>query len=255
MRTLPSFAPLLASHEELRAAIRSRDHRRRWNQLLRHPLRTVANRLWERRLPAYQSDFEAYPGWPDDIREKWNRLPEGFITSFSLKPDSAHWLYELIRNNDFQCIVECGCGISSAVIALAIGLRPCRFISLEQDEHWMELTRATLSNLGLDGRVQLVHAPMRSISFAGREFQAHDAGALGETKINLLLIDAPPAEIGRAGVVPMLGGNLQKHALVLLDDAARTGEGECVRMWAAEGRVEIQTFVPIGTGMAVLNAV
>ena len=251
---LPPFAPLLATHEELRQAIHILDRRKRWQKLSRHPLRTVVNRLAGPKMPACQPDFVAYCGWSNEVRTELKKVPGGFITSYSLQPDSAHWLYELVRSNDFQCIIECGCGISSVAIALGIGRRPIRFLSLEHDGQWLQLTKATLAALGLANRVELVQAPLSVVAFGGRDYQAHSAEKLGEARADLLLIDAPPTTTGRAGVLPRMSGNLKTDALVVLDDAAREGERDCVQKWTAETGITLRGYLPLGTGLAVLTA-
>lgn len=250
---LPSFAPLLASHEELQQAIQARNLHKRLQKLIRHPLRTVVNHLAGQRLPVFQPDFIGYSAWPDDVRLELQKLPSDFITSYSLKPDSAHWLYELVKSNDFECIIECGCGISSVIIALAIGRRPIRFLSLEHDAHWLQSTCSALTNVELDHRVTVVHAPLYTMSFAKCEFKAHSPEQLLKMEADLLLIDAPPSSVGRTGVLPALATRLASGACVILDDAARCPEAESVRMWQKEGLLKKPKFVALGTGLAVAH--
>jgi predicted O-methyltransferase YrrM len=250
---LPASCPLLLRHEELIASLRKADRRARWGRLLRHPLHTLTNRIGWTKVSPLQPDFIAHRGWPIQVHRALRKLPPQFITGYSLEVESARWLYNLIRDNPLNCIVECGCGISTVILALAIADRPVRFYSLEHDATWLNITQTALDVLGLAGRVTLLHAPLKAISFAGCVYQAPTPPVLEGCKADLLFIDAPAGHVGRGGTLPMMLSALAPHALAVLDDANRLEEAKCVSNWVHQGLAAFKGFVPLGFGLALME--
>ncbi len=251
---LPKGWSLVRSHEELVRRVRHRALRARLWRLLRNPVRPALNRMGFPQPPGWQSDFIRFRKWPADVRRQLERLPRDFVTFYSLLPDSAYFLYEVVRQGEFQTIVECGCGISTVIIGLALGNRSDRFLSLEHEACWLQATRDALVRAGLSGRVELHHAPLKPVGFGGQVWQAHDDAALLSNEAGLLLVDAPPGGVGRMGVLPRLASHLQPGALVLLDDASRPAESACVSAWVREGLASLGGYLPVGTGIAILRA-
>ncbi len=244
---------LVSTHTELTRALWEHKRSGRWRRVLRQPHRSLLNRLGYCVERQWQEEFVTYPDWPEDVRSRLGSLPENFITGASLQPDIACKLYELVRDAHCEKIVECGSGVSTIIIALAIGDRPITFVSLEESEHWMETTKRALVAFDVLDRVQLVHSPLTPIEFNGKRIEAHDDSAIANGKADILLVDAPPAKVGRMGVLPRMMKHLRPGALVLLDDAVRGGEEECVRAWVNNGLASLEGYLPLGTGTAVLK--
>jgi len=241
------------THEELRANLLQTKRNGRWRRVLRNPYRSVRQRLGMQVQSHWQEEFIGFPRWPKEVRERLKNLPQDFITIASIQPDIACHLYEAVRDGNCRGIMECGSGVSSVVIALAIGERDIRFVSLEESEFWIDRTRNALRALGLEKRVELKHAPLAEIPFDGRTVRAHSESGLSEFKADLLLVDAPPADVGRIGVLPKMANYLRPGAAVLLDDAARLGEEECVEAWTRCGLAKLEGYLALGTGLAILR--
>jgi hypothetical protein len=244
---------MLRSHEQLVRVLK-------WNRFRQAPLRCVLKRLG---IPVPAIDYAALiqqtDGWPQEVRSTLSRYPDGFLTDWSFAADSALWLFERVRAGRYQTIVECGSGLTSVVIALAIKSRPCRdeavtFVSLEHDERWLETNAAVLSSLQLDHLVNSIHAPLVEFPCGGSLLYTYDMSVLPSKDIDLLLVDGPPFACGREAVVPAILDRLSDRALVLLDDAGRTKEANCVRQWTQSGWLQLQGFLPLGHGLAILTA-
>lgn len=268
--------PLLSTHEELVVACHRLSKKARWGRLLRNPPRAILDCLgtprpadWQTNFLGYagailnclgtlrpaewQTNFLAYTGWSREVRDQLRVLPDGFITNYSLEPDTACWLYSVVRKGTFQNILECGCGISTVIVALAIEDRPTRFFSLEHDALWLKHTHRALELLGLSSRVALHHAPLETVHFSDEACQAHSCTALPPVQADLLLIDGPPGiVVGRAGVLPQLAPHVRSGALVILDDARRLGEEKCVQSWVKAQLAILKGYLAKGQGIAVL---
>ena len=247
------ISPLVPSHAELTRAIWQMKRSGRWQRAIQQPYRSLLNLLGRYAERQWQEEFLGYPGWPQDIRTQLNKLPEKFITIASIQPDIACRLFELLREARCEVIVECGSGISTIIIALAIGKRPITFISLEESEHWLGITRKALQEFGLLDRVRLIHSALTPIEVNGKKTEAHDDSAVANHQVDVLLVDAPPARVGRMGVLPRMAKHLRPGALVLLDDAARDGEEECVQTWVKKDLASLEGYLALGTGLAVLR--
>jgi len=249
----PEVRPLVPTHAELIRALWEHKRSGRWGRAFRQPHRVLLNRLGYSVERQWQEEFVSYAGWPKNVRSRLGCLPDNFITGASLKPDIACRLYELVRDTHCEKIVECGSGISTIIIALAIGDRSITFVSLEESEHWLEITKRALMAFDVLDRVQLVYSPLTPIEFNGKRIKAHDDSAIANGNADVLLVDAPPAKVGRMGVLPRMTKHLRPGALVLLDDAVRGGEEECVRAWVDNGLANLEGYLALGTGMAVLK--
>jgi predicted O-methyltransferase YrrM len=128
-----------------------------------------------------------------------------------------------------------------------------RLISLEHDEHWLSRSHGAVERTGLADRVELVHAPLTPVPRDGNIYLAHEYRAIRGLQVDLLFVDAPPGRIGRRGTLPRLRPHLQRGALVILDDAARIDEQECIRAWIREGLVRFRGYVAVGRGLAILE--
>lgn len=75
--------------------------------------------------------------------------------------------------------------------------------------------------------------------------------ALGKDRVDFLLIDGPKGKgtISRYPALAELKDNLAERAVVILDDAEREPEEECLRRW--EELTELSFETQKGTGLAV----
>jgi predicted O-methyltransferase YrrM len=127
-------------------------------------------------------------------------------------------------------VLECGCGLSTLVLAALGRKRRLTIWSLEHDEEWAARTRRALRLAAVGSRARLRACELRS-------YGEYDWYALPEDlpdRFALVVCDGPPGDTrgGRVGLLPVAGDRLQPGCRVLLDDAAREGEQAVLREWA-----------------------
>jgi hypothetical protein len=232
--------------------------RLKWQRFVSHPLRIIRRRLgfdgepvhWKQEI---MRDGRRLPALADCLAS----LPEGFFTSYSLPFASAVWLYREVVQRRPGVVAECGSGLSTIAVALALKElgSPARFLSLESDRHWLSLAQGAVDRLGLAPYVELLYAPIRQIDYHGRTLSTYDMSGLQDCAVDFLFVDGPPPEYGRTGVVLALSGRLSDKSIIVLDDACRDTERKCAEMWVRECGVSLLGYVPIGHGLAVLEKI
>ncbi len=134
-------------------------------------------------------------------------------------------------------VVECGSGLSTAVIAQALKLnRKGHLYSLEHDIVYLEETERMLTELGVGERVTLIEAPLDDYGPTGKWYDRAGLRPL-PAQIDLLLVDGPPVFAGKAARYPAgpeLFPHLSPDAVVILDDGRRNREQKVLRMWRGE---------------------
>ncbi|MBN1506420.1 MAG: class I SAM-dependent methyltransferase [Sedimentisphaerales bacterium] len=206
-----------------------------------------------------RKDVLAGWGWPRSLRRELRKVPDRLFSGYSLTGSGCLWLYKYVTACRPSCIVECGSGLSTVVISLAIrdlGTQGMgiHFVSLDHESHWLEATRAVLDILQVSPHVQLSHSPIIEMHYLGNVFHAYDVPrTLGSEVIDLLFVDGPPRQYGRLGVVPGLLENLCDNALIVLDDAERLSERQCVEFWVRHCGLSLIGYAPKGHGLALLR--
>jgi predicted O-methyltransferase YrrM len=249
----PLFADLVHSPQRLVRVLKwKRFWASPWSVLVRRMGKTVPEADW-------QATLRRTAGWPPAVRAVLEQVPEWFLSDWSFALDSGWWLFDHLRRSSYRTMLECGAGLSTLLMALALRNRhgpvgPARVYSLEHDKSWVEKTRQVLCELDLIDLVRLIHAPLvRSITPEGLLFTYDMSGAPPEN-IDFLLIDGPPHHIGRADVVHRIRSRLSPYAVVVLDDAARRSEQQCCEAWTGRGHLQLSGFVPLGHGLAILRS-
>lgn len=224
--------------------------KRRALKALRRPWRPVMRRF-RFSVPEEDAEESFLKGFKP--LNEVTRLPSGFITHYSLKPDTATWLFDYVSSKRCRGIVELGCGISTIVIALALkrsGIA-CDFISIESEADWLGRTAKALNAIGVENLVDLRHGPLKRIE--NGSYSIHESGPLGNFAADLLFVDAPPREIGRGGALFAFHSILKDGACVVLDDARREEELEVALEWQKSGLAHLEGFAAIGCGLALFR--
>lgn len=162
-------------------------------------------------------------------------------TSWSLGADALVLLSRVLRTHRPRYVLEFGSGISTLILAqyfskAAVGPDP-RVFSIDHDPVWLDATSSWLKTNRLERQVRLIHAPLAGQRWHGRErrgyrFDPEVLATLDATPgFDLCLIDGPPGSVGRLLSLPLAAPHLRHGALVLLDDAYRTGERSDWRSW------------------------
>lgn len=173
-------------------------------------------------------------------------------------PRTVSFLVECLREDAPGAVLECGPGTSTVAMARAaelLGL-PTRFVCLEHDEGWASVMRLRLARAGVAHRVTVLTSPLVERPCGARWYAAADE-ALALGPYSFVFIDGPPATDGlarRAPALKVMWGAIEPGARIVLDDARRRGERECLRLWAAEFPGELEArIVPIEKHIAVLR--
>lgn len=167
--------------------------------------------------------------------------PLSAMTSWSIAPEFAWWLFRYVMSEKPRTIVELGSGTSTLVVAAALKkLGVGRFISFEHDVGYFEKTNALLELCGLKEYVDLIYAPLDYIEFEGRAYRWYSLPmdmldhVIGKHQLDLLLVDGPPASTNfqaRFPALPILMDYCHDSTLVILDDADRDEEKSILERW------------------------
>lgn len=158
---------------------------------------------------------------------------------WSLQPSSIVAVINEILMHDLKVVVELGSGVSTIILGKLLQERGGRLISIENDEKWEELIRGYVRSEKLEDVVDLVSAPLlpwRSDSHGS--FLWYDIGrieaALGDSRIDMLLVDGPPERTGKLARMPAvlaLKDHLADNFVIALDDVDRPDETAIIRKW------------------------
>ena len=136
-----------------------------------------------------------------------------------------------------RMVVECGSGVSTVMMALAIraGAWDSRIVSLEHRADFKAATDELLVKHGVDHLVDVRLAPLVTGHLDGHDTPWYDASALEDlADVGLVLVDGPPTLTGplaRYPVVPLLRDRLAQECVIIADDLVRQSDLECARQW------------------------
>jgi predicted O-methyltransferase YrrM len=174
------------------------------------------------------------PAFLAEIRQAWGNVAYSGDVSLLIEALGR------VRGGAGGAVLECGSGISTILLSLAMPRRPgCEIWALENDVRWFERVASVTRQYQL-GNVQLVHAPLRSYG----DYMWYAAPLQRMPRFHLVICDGPTEATrgGRYGLLPVMAPRLADDAVVLVDDAdTAVGRGVLAR-WADEGlaRVELR---------------
>lgn len=174
---------------------------------------------------------------------------------WAASPDLLLWCWRHVRDRSPVSILECGSGTSTVVLAAACRRNGHgRVIALEHDAGYAEETRRLLEDHELSGWAEVRTAPLTERPGEDRPWYRLDA--VPDGPIDLVIIDGPPGgvdHLARLPAVEVLHPLLADDAVVVLDDAKRSGERKVVERWLEEHpEMELQEL-PHEKGTAVLR--
>jgi predicted O-methyltransferase YrrM len=129
-------------------------------------------------------------------------------------------------------ILECGCGLSTVLLALIARHNGRRVVSLEHIEDYAVSIRSTLRRFDL-ANVEILVSPL--VAYQDYDWYELPEGTFREQEISLVVCDGPPeATRGcRHGVLPVTSPFLRHGAVILLDDVQAGGASVLAR-WKRE---------------------
>jgi len=156
----------------------------------------------------------------------------------SMRPAALVVIANDVVLHERRCVVECGSGLSTLVLARVLAEQGGHLVTLEHDPAWANVVGRLLRREGLEDVVTLVEAPLRPAPAGALDWYDVDAmaGAMSERGCDLLVVDGPPAHeegkgLARLPAVPVLRRWFAPSCTVVLDDADREGERAVVQEW------------------------
>jgi predicted O-methyltransferase YrrM len=156
---------------------------------------------------------------------------------WAASPDLLLVLVDLVITERPSLIVECGSGVSTLWLALAMrrfGIEG-QIIALDHDPVFGGKTRDFLARHGVCDLAEVRDAPLESFSLDGETYSWYARRAWEDLKgIDLLFVDGPPATTGhqaRYPALPLLSGSLSPVATAVLDDLVVPDMQKVLRLW------------------------
>jgi predicted O-methyltransferase YrrM len=184
-------------------------------------------------------------------------LPMPALRGWAASPSTLLTAVRAVLDLRPDLVVECGSGSSSVWIGHVLRrLGHGRYVALEHDAAYAEVSRAEVARHGLADLVEVRHAPLVPVTVDGAEQPWYDPAAFADLDgIGVVFVDGPPNATGpmaRVPAVPLLGPRCVRGAVVVLDDAARPEERAVVDHWVAGGATLVDRR-PWEKGVAVLR--
>ncbi len=159
----------------------------------------------------------------------------------AMRPSGLVQVLNNIFINNYSLVVECGSGISTFYIARLLSSRGGHLYTIEHDKKWFKFVQNGLEKEGLSHLVTLIYAPLKLTDLAIKNIHWYDTEAIEESlspdnKIDLLLVDGPPAyeehlKYSRYPAIPYFLSQLNTNFTIILDDVNRSGEQEIIKRW------------------------
>jgi predicted O-methyltransferase YrrM len=172
-------------------------------------------------------------------------LPMPSLRGWAVSPSTLLAAVRAVLDTRPDLVVECGSGSSSVWIGHVLRrLGHGRYVALEHDAQYAEVSRAEVARHGLSDVVEVRHAPLVDVTTAGLDQPWYDPAAFADLDgIGLVFVDGPPQKTGPLARVPalrLLGPRCVPGAVFVLDDAARPEEREVAEHWVADGAVLVE---------------
>lgn len=186
------------------------------------------------------------------------RLPPPYMTSWAATPELAVAIYEIIKTEQPENIVELGSGISSLICAYAMEANDKGALySLDHDPEYGQKTKTMLAEHQIDQRVSVSYAPLKSQTIDGRNCTWYDCSdAEYPESIDLLIVDGPPYETQRKvryPALPYFMPRLSSTATIIIHDAFRDDESEIVSEWLHQYPEFVKETIYSEKGIVILR--
>jgi predicted O-methyltransferase YrrM len=179
---------------------------------------------------------------------------------FPASPDLLLFLVDMVDRHRPKVIVECGSGLSTLCLALAMrrfGIDG-KVIALEHLAQYAAQTEELLHRHGVADLAEVRTAPLEDFTFGEETTPWYSRSAWEDIEgVDLLFVDGPPAKLGplaRYPSLPFFVERLAPGAQIVLDDYARTKERVILERWESEypGRLSVES-IPLEKGAALVT--
>jgi len=178
---------------------------------------------------------------------------------FAASPDLLKKISEVVLKRKPGLVVEASSGVSTLMIAYCLRrIGNGRVIAFEHDGKYAEISRELLRTHGLDDIAEVRHAPLADVKIDGKDWLWYDTELLdiGDTPIDLLIVDGPPnnvQEFARFPALPVLFDRLSADCLIILDDVKRKDEQQIIEMWKSKFSFSSLEFLNFEKGAAIIH--
>ena len=186
-------------------------------------------------------------------------VPINRLNGFTCSPDLLHEIVSLIFKNKPQLFVEFGSGVSTIIIGKALQkLGSGKIISFEHLEHEYKKTNIEIKSHGLDKICTCVYAPLKEIDFYGNKYNWYSINDnVFKKNIDMILIDGPPINTSvkesRFPALPQIIDFINEDSLILLDDANRLDEKNCINKWKEIYPQVKSNYISLERGLAIIK--
>lgn len=167
------------------------------------------------------------------------RAPLPALTGWSVSPQLACTLIDLVREREPNVIVEFGSGTSTLLLGYAVEKQGRgQVMALDHLQTYASRTRELVDRHALSNWVDVWHAPLVDVELDGERWPWYDLEAVeAESGIDMVFVDGPPHEIrsrARYPALPTLIDRMSEEAVIVLDDAYRADESSIAEAWSRE---------------------
>jgi len=183
-----------------------------------------------------------------------------YWSGHAITPETLKLVQHLVESLDARRVLELGSGISTLMIANDFRRRGAgHVLSLDDDARWAAQTTAKLKAEKLDAFAEVRVAPLVDVEAGGRRSKWYDLSTLDtEARFDLIVVDGPPAwqgdSLARLPALYLLRRHLSETGVLVLDDAARSGETAIARQWQRDFPDLHCRMVQVGRGLFVMGA-
>jgi predicted O-methyltransferase YrrM len=220
-------------------------------------------RLFTSLLARHVPPRPSFPGADTDDRA---------ITSASICPHTAAWLWWYLIQTKPGVIVEFGSGYSTTVLGAfsrvraAGGAVQSLILSAEHDAEWYALQRQQLHQTIIDGHVHLLHSPLEKQIRFGREVTCYSnvdktlASLTPDGCADFLFLDGPPGTavggVGREGSILQAIQLVRPGGLILIHDAIRSEELRILTTLHLDRKINFHCkgIIPVQCGLAICTS-
>ena len=184
-----------------------------------------------------------------------------FLGGPSIDAWHARSLLFILQEYKPRTILELGSGSSTIIIARTLqimGISPELHISVDHESRFLSNTQELARNNRVDQLVNFEHCPLQPLADFDLPWYSRIPELVGHTKLDLVVIDGPPAYAENMGnarepALTVLRPYLNDNAVIILDDANRVGEQDVVAAWLKQYPEFHLLHMPEGKGIAVLT--
>jgi predicted O-methyltransferase YrrM len=175
-------------------------------------------------------------------------------TGASLHSTDLEAVMNIVRDyrvKEHARVVELGSGVSTVVLALLLPQisRGIEIVSVEGEKKYAEQTQEAIKRYRLHDTVRLFHIPYAKYGDASWFNKQELTQILEDTRVDILLVDAPPRKScprARQPAIPFFLPYLKRSSIVVLHDASRSDELCIAQEWRRYFRVSYQIGTPQG---------